>query len=220
MYYCDHCKLTITNEQAVCPLCQGTIKKLRESEETFPFIPTIYQKNHMFFRILIMISVVVSVLSVLLDLVIPGKIWWSLFVLAGILCMWISLAIAIFKRRNILQNLLWQVTALSLLAIGWDLCTGWHQWSVNYVFPIICSLCMLLMAIISRVLSLYAEDYMISMLIALIFGVVQIILLLTGVTSVWFPSLLCISLSICTFAGVILFEGKNMYAELKRRFHL
>jgi hypothetical protein len=174
----------------------------------------------LFFRILILSSVAVGVVSVMLNVMFPTAVWWSLFVVAGIACFWAGTAIAISKRTNIPKNILYQVVLVSALAVLWDNWMHWHAWSVNYVIPVVCIGAMISMAIIAKVTNLRVRDYMIYLIIDGLFGIIPIIFYFTGLLTVQYPSLICVAASIISLVALLIFEGENMRGELKRRLHL
>jgi len=220
MKFCNKCKLSVVGKRNLCPLCQGELKDLNDdNREIFPEIPTMFHKYSLFFRILILSSVTVAIVSVMFNVMFPTEGWWSLFVVAGIGCFWIGTAIAISKRTNIPKNILYQVVLLSALAVLWDNWTHWHAWSVNYVIPIVCIGAMISMAIIAKVTNLHARDYMIYLIIDGLFGIVPIVFYFTGLLTMQYPSLICVAASIISLVSLLLFEGENMRSELKRRLH-
>ena len=221
MKFCSKCKLSVVGQRKYCPLCQGGLQDLDTNDnEIFPEIPTIFHKYNLFFRILILVSVIVTVISGMIEMMVSSEIWWSFFVAAGIGCFWLSMTIAISKRRNIPKNILYQVVDISALAVIWDWCTGWRSWSIDYVIPISCTLAMLSMAIIAKVTNLQVKDYIIYLIIDGLFCIVPIIFIFTGVLNERLPSLICAAASVISLAALIVFEGDNMRGELKRRLHL
>lgn len=221
MKFCSKCKLSVAGQRRYCPLCQGVLQDLDANDnEVFPVIPTIFHKYNLFFRILILLSIIVTVISVIIDMMVFNRIWWSFFVAAGIGCFWLSMAIAISKRRNIPKNILYQVVDISALAVIWDLCTGWRAWSIDYIVPSACTLAMLSMAIIAKVTNLRVKDYIIYLVIDAFFGIIPLIFILTGILDERLPSLICVATSVISLAALILFEGENMHGEFKRRLHL
>lgn len=221
MKFCGKCKVSVAGERKYCPLCQGKLQPLNEKEdEVFPVVPTVFRKYHLVFRLLILLSVAASVISVLINALIPGKIWWSLFVVGGIGCAWLSTAIAISKRKNIPKNILYQFFVLSLLIVLWDVFTGWHAWSIEFVVPIACTLVMICMAIIARVSNLQVKDYIIYLIIDCVFGIVPLIFIFTGLIKQPFPSFICAAASVISLAALFVFQGEDLLTELRRRLHL
>jgi len=218
---CDKCKIHVAGSRSVCPLCQAVLSDEGEpSPNPFPTIPTIYRQHNLFFRWLIFASVVAAVVSVAVNLLLPQSGLWSLFVLAGIGCLWISLAIAIRKRHNIPKNMLYQVVIISGLSALWDWLTGWHGWSIDYVVPIICVCAMAALGILSRVLKWQLSDLLVYFCLDGVFGILPIVFYLTGCLHVPYPSIVCVAVSVISLAAILLFAGENMWHELKRRLHL
>lgn len=221
MKYCNKCKLSVKGQKKYCPLCQNELEHFDGAEDgVFPEIPTMFHQHSLFFRILILASVAVAVASAVVNVVFPTRIWWSFFVIAGIGCFWVSTAIAVSKRRNIPKNILYQVVVISALAVVWDLCTGWRGWSVDYVIPVTCTFAMFSLAIAAKIANLHVRDYMIYLVVDGVFGILPVVLVITGVVHTQLPSLICTGTSILSLTALLLFEGENMRGELRRRLHL
>lgn len=221
MKYCENCKTTVRGRRALCPLCQGPLRDAgADTGETFPSIPTVYSQFGLFFRLLILASVAASVISLAVNIMIPTKVFWAAFVVAGIGCMWLSLAFALHKWRNIPKNMIYQVVILSLLAVVWDRFTGWHGWSLDYVIPILCVTAMVSMSAIAKVMRLHFEDYLIYLLLFALFGIIPLVFFFMGLLRVAYPTLICVAMSIIALTALLVFEGRNIHLELKRRLHL
>lgn len=221
MKYCDKCKVSIVGDRKSCPLCQGPVRKISDDDrEIFPLLATVYHQYHLFFRILIFCSAVVGVVSLLVNLVFfPKSGMWSIFVVLGIACLWFNLAFAVRKRRNLLKSITYQVVTISVTCLLWDLVTGWHGWSIDYVFPILLSVSIVTMTIITNVMKQYIEDQIVYFCISSAFGLIPIILFITGSLQVVVPSAICMALCVIAFVGMLVFQGEELKHELKRRMH-
>ena len=221
MKYCEQCKLTVTGQRSRCPLCQSVLRDEGEPyEEVFPVIPTVYNRFQFFFKLLIFASAVLGIVSVVINLLLPQSGVWSLFVLGGIGCLWVFLFIAVRKRNNIPINILWQVAVAILFCLLWDLFTGWHGWSVDYVVPSICVAAMAALAVTAKVFRLVVGDFLFYLLISVLFGILPVISILLGWVQVLYPSLICVGCSLVSLAAVLIFQGENMKREWRRRMHL
>ncbi len=223
MKYCEKCKVHVTGSWKVCPLCQRPLTDDDSSlgkKDPFPFIPTVYHEFNLFFRILILASISVGIISFAVNFLFPDSGFWSLFVAAGIACAWISLATAVRKRRNIPKTILYQVVLLSVFALLWDLLTGWRGWSLDYVIPILCLGAILVMAVTIKVMRQYISDYLIYFAMEAIFGVIPVLFLLLGILNTSIPCVICVAGSLIALASLWVFSGKNLWEEFKRRLHL
>lgn len=186
----------------------------------YPLIPTVYRQHEMFFKVLTLSTIVGGVVCAAVNLLLPQSGYWSVFVVFGILCFWISLAYAVRKRNNIPKNITVQVLIVSVLSLGWDWLTGWRGWSLDFVIPIACSVALLSLAIITKVMKMPPGDYIAYFIVDIVFGIVPLVFYLTGLVSIVIPSVVCIALSVLSLSALIVFEGKNILQELAKRFHI
>ena len=221
MQYCEACKVYIRGERRHCPLCQGPLSGGGdEREEPFPLLAMPPRPYHLFWRLLLFLSAAAAVICGAINVLLWQGGPWSLYVLAGLGSMWLSLGIALNKRGSPTKGLLWQVAILSSLAALWDLCTGWHGWSLDYVVPTLCVFAMLALALLAKLLHLRVEDYMIYLVIDALFGIVPLLFLLLGWLRVFYPSVICVAVSLLSLCALLLFEGERMRMEVKKRLHL
>lgn len=221
MQYCDKCRVHLRGSQKVCPLCGGIISEDDDrTEEVFPIIPTIYQEFNIFIRLMILISISTVIISFAVNFIFTRESRWSLFVAAAILCMWISLFFIIRKKNNIPKTIIWQVVIVGILSVLWDWFVGWHGWSIDFVIPSICVGAMIVMAVSAKLLKTGIQDLIIYMLVDGIFGILPIVFILFGNLHVLIPSVICVAASAISLSALIIFQGDNMKAELKRRMHI
>lgn len=229
MKYCMKCKVYVGGKNGWCPLCQN---RLAEKEAAgadiypgcvpgriFPKIPDTAGIYSLCIRILLLLSVIAAVISVAVNYFIRSAGWWSLLVVAALVCLWLLAGMTIRKRKNILKNILWQMVMLSVICVIWDAMTKWRGWSVDFVLPILYSSAMIVLFVIQKVLRLKAEDYLVYGLMGGIFGLLPLIFLLTGLISHALPSVLCIAISVLFLAVLFIFQGGQMISELRRRSH-
>ena len=161
------------------------------------------------------------VISMMTDIIISPGVHWSVFVAAGCVTMWLTMAVGYVKRFNLLKNAAWQLLIMSGICVLWDLGTGWRGWSVNIGFPDICLLIQVVMLIISRIRSLSPREYMIYYVMAAVYSMIlPLILLVTGVIHYRTPSVICIGCSFLLLIGLILFKRKEFKEEMHKKFHV
>ena len=162
-------------------------------------------------------AVIAAVVNITLT---PGK-YWALIVSGGILSMWTALAIGFVKRYNLLKNAMWQLILITVGCLIWDLGTGWHKWSIDFVFPGISVIIMISMLMITKLQRLAANEYMIYFVMAAGYGfVIPLVLLLTGVLGVTFPSVICVGFSFLFFMAQVIFRRRELGEELNKKFHI
>lgn len=221
MKTCERCKVNVAGGFTKCPLCQHTlIDDGKDQEDTFPVIETIYNTHSLFFRILIFCLLAASIISIMLDLMIPSKKYWSLLVTVGAACVWLSVATAIRRRGAFHKKLTDMTLLISCFSVLWDYLTGWHRWSIDYVIPVTLICCMLIAAILAWVLKLPSGRFAIYLLFLNMCGLVPAIFLIAGWNNQCIPSFLCVTVSLLMFAALLVFQWSMVKNEIKRRLHL
>lgn len=149
------------------------------------------------------------------------EIPWPLFTAFGIGSMWLALAIGYVKRYNLMKNAMWQLIIVSAGCVLWDVFTGWHGWSIDFVVPIVSMVILLSMFIIAKVQKHTAKEYMIYFVMAGGYGVIlPLILLLTGVLKVRLISFICVVVCFLFVAALVIFKGKEFRDEMHKKFHV
>lgn len=220
MRYCDKCKVHVSGNSTVCPLCQHRLSADGRDAPVFPPVSTMFDKHKLFFKLLMFVSVAACVICVGINLIIPTKIFWAIFVVFGIIGAWIDGIFSYKKLHNIPKTILYQVIILSALSLIWDWFTGWHGWSVDYVIPFLCVAAILTMTALSWLAKLNLDDYTFYIFLYALFGIVPILFLLFNCVRVRYPSVISIGIGILSFAGLAIFKGSYIWAELKSRLHL
>ena len=134
--------------------------------------------------------------------------------------MWINLYFFIRKRKNIIKNITYQLISATILAILWDLFTGWRGWSIDFVLPLPPPARSLLLMVLTPALKIAATDAVLYVGAFIVLSWVAMILWLTGCLHVVFPTLICFGLGLISLAALLIFAGKPIMAEVRRRFHV
>lgn len=173
------------------------------------------------FRFYSFLCLAAIVAFVAADLTFHPSIRWPLFTAAGIGSMWLASGIGFIKRYNLMKNAMWQLIIVSVGCILWDVFTGWHGWSVDFVLPIVCMSILLSMWIITKVQRHTAREYMIYFVMAGGYGaILPLILLLTGVIKLHIISVVCVVVCFLFLAALVMFKGKEFREEMHKKFHV
>ncbi len=108
---------------------------------------------------------------------------------------------------------------LSVLLILWDLLTGWKGWSVNYGVPLVITATMIFLTVITALLHLTSESYMIYFLMTCLAGLVPWILAMVEILPVKVPAAVSGTVSILILAALVIFQRQAVIEELKKKFH-
>lgn len=197
---------------------KGVSVKIREPE--YPKVEDAPYVGKKFFQWVTFLSIVISVLCGMCNVILTPDSGWSLFVIGGLLCMWMIFAVGYYKRRNLLKNALHQFVLITAAGILWDAFTGWRGWSLAYVFPGMNLLTICFLVLLTKIQHLKAKDYMIYYFITALFGMCPIACVLAGWVSVTFPSVICTGVSFLFFAALLIFRRKAFVFELTKKFHI
>lgn len=220
MQYCNHCQVHIRGNKQECPLCRNILPEDdNDQDEIYPEIPPSYER-HLAIRIMVFISIVSIVSSFVIYNIFPSNINWPIYVVFGLLSMWLSLIVVVQKRHNITKNIMWQVTIVSVLSVLWDWKIGWKGWSLDYLIPIVCVSAMFVMYVTAKVMRLSIRDYIMYFLLDGLFGVIPILFILFNWVNVLYPSIISVAASIIFLSAILIFQGENIKIELDKRMHI
>lgn len=222
MKYCNHCHVYMRGEDSRCVLCGNPLAgdgMVNENENIFPQIPPFYERN-LAMRIMVFISFTAVIASFAIRIMFPTGINWPIFVVFGLLSMWLSLTTILRKRQDIPKTIMWQVTIVSLLSVFWDWALGWRGWSLEYVVPIICIAAMCLMYLTARIMKLSTRDYLLYALLDCMFGIIPILFIILDLVSKPYTSIICVAISIIFLAAILIFQGYNIRNEMGKKMHL
>ncbi len=221
MLFCNSCKVHILGERQRCPLCGGALTGEGEPDtQLYPIVPPPRYSRHFLLRLISFVVIAGIAVSTAVNAIVSPGVWWSLFVSAGLICSWLTLAVAVSKRSHILKNIAWQLFLITVLAVLWDLATGWRGWSLDYVLPCSCMASMGSMYILSKILKIPARELVFYLILDSVYGVIPIIFVLTGLLHTAIPSILCIMVSVISIAAILLFEWRDIKEVIIRKFHV
>jgi hypothetical protein len=190
-----------------------------DCEDIFPDIPPAYE-HHLALRILIFISFAAVVASFAIRMIFPTDTNWPVFVIFGLISMWLGLIVVVRKRHNTPKTILWQVAVVSLLSVFWDWQTGWHGWSLDYLIPIVYVTAELVMYISAKIMKLGIRDYLTYALLDGLFGVLPLLFILFRWVKTLYPSILCAAFSVIFLAAIFIFQGDQIKKELNKKMHI
>lgn len=222
MQYCDKCHVTIFGDWDRCPLCQAPLSGTPcPEEDVFPRLRTKRRITRLLMKLMLFTTVAAAIIALAVNFMLPGRAGWAWFVILGLASAWLLLAIALRVRRSIPKTILQLVMIGSVLALLWDWFTGARGWSVSYVLPILWTAAMAALLVLPRVLNLQLSDYMLYLVIDILFGILPALFYQLGwLHASAIPSLVCVATSGVSLAAVLIFQGRGLWAELTRRMHL
>lgn len=219
MRYCNKCKINVAGSRNKCPLCQSNLVGEETSSDKFPKIQKRKSRFDFASRLFVVISAAIIIVCTIINYIIPQSGVWSDFVAGGVVTLWVILIVIKKKYKNVLKCLFYETIVIALLLAVWDFYMGMHGWSMNFAIPCLFSISVITMGIVSKSLKIPPEDHGIYLMSLTSFGIVCSIFLLNNIVKIGLPSMICVCISSFLLIILVVFEGKSMWLEFKRRFH-
>jgi hypothetical protein len=221
MLNCPVCKVNVAGNKARCPLCGGALSGTADPEtEVFPVLSGPRLSVRFYLNALGLFLIAANIICLLINIATFQTAWWSLLVMAGSGCAWVTAAVAVAHRRDLTQSVAWQLTLLSGLSLIWDWRYGFHGWSIDFVLPCAAAAAVITIVLLILLLRLPLRACSSPLIYCALVGLVPGLLVILGKVKTPLPSLICAGLSIVVLCALILFFWNTVKSELHRRFHL
>lgn len=180
------------------------------------------KKDNIALKIMIIISLLVSLLVFIINIITSKEHFWSLIVIMGILYAWITVMYSVYRNVNIGSSITVQFIAISILTLCIDFILGYRGWAINIAIPIIIITANVTMLILTIVVLQRYYKYAINQLIIFILSMIPLLILFLSKQIITNKILVIISSSIALFTFIIslILCGKNIIQELDRRLHM
>ena len=228
MKTCPHCKINIGGNLEKCPLCQNLLTG--EGEEDYcPRIEIKNKKRILTFRIVMFCALAAIIINLALDFLFievdhPS---WSPLVVGGVLVSGWIVEFILRKHYNLLKAMFFSMIAITIMCLftegyitlAWDL--PYLGITAGYIIPILCSANMVANFVLSFIDKHFTDYSLIYMFLNILVGVVPWIALLIFYRDK--PPLtwsICLVINVLAFFGLIVFKGRTVIAEFKKRFHM
>ena len=222
MRRCLYCKVNIAGDLTKCPLCQSKLGGSAE-EPCYPKFEA-QKKRSFFYKMQLLAVWSVLIIGVCLDFMVklrlPGypDLHWSL-----LLAMWlIGFEFGIMRQFRPGTGSAAKVTMMVIITIAMWCVTAYFfgllKITVDLVVPIV------LAATITAnfVLALLDKNgnTMLYLLTGLFMGLVPSIIYFFVSAKMPLAWVICLMVSVSLFAGAVIFRGRAVAEEIRRRFHL
>ena len=221
MKHCDKCNVDINSDLNYCPLCFNEITENTEEKGSKLYSITADKpkeiiKTHTTRKIFAIISIAVALTCGLINYMTHTP-FWSGLVMLGIIYLWILVRHTIMSSRSPFEKVVLQVLGVLAILILSNHVSG-GGWFMDYVLP---SLLIFVIAVLNMILfvskkrRVYESSFLIIQLLIIIASVIFMCIC-------DFNLLHLITLCITGLAvvGLVIMDGKNIFKELSKKFHL
>jgi magnesium-transporting ATPase (P-type) len=225
MKTCPDCQLTVESGEDRCVLCGAVLEDDHQSlfRKNFPtdIVPIRKRKKiNLFANIALFSSVTIIALCVLINVLTWQGVAWSIIVAGGLAVAWALIGLPIIGESNLNNMLITQMICLQLFLILIDLIFDYSGWSINYAYPFIYILVGLAVAIFVIIYRVNWRDYLMTLFVIAVLGVIPVLFLLFGWVTVPWPSYLAILFAVLCTLALLTFSSQKFGWELKKRFRI
>lgn len=219
--YCNHCKVEILDDTAVCPFCKTILRQIEQAgENTYPDILEKAKKRTKILLMVLFFAGLAESILVFINVMTyqKHKTVWSVLLGGIILFAFLMFWSAFEERAGHIKKIYRQFGLSFLFLIFMDVMTGYAGWAFSYGVPFLVDAFLALLVVCMCVNHKNWQNYLLLLLFLTLLSGVWFVLLLFGV----FDQIVLISLTFLAavffFIGLLLFGGKKATAELKRKF--
>lgn len=220
MNRCHECEI-ITDEQT-CPLCHKVLSEIEQAKDkrAYPvYDQQEYKTRAWISRLAIIGGVLATLICFVVNLLVMPHFLWVFYVAVAIFYLLVSLNHTILSASHLGGKIIAQVISLTVLLLVIDGMSGSLHWAVNYVVPFVIIAGIMLISIIMLKVRMNWTGYISFLLMMIGFGFLPLILYLSGVADVLWPSVSAGSLGVATFIAMLLVANQSVMTQLGRRFH-
>ena len=115
---------------------------------------------------------------------------------------------------------MWQLLIITILCVLWDHFTGWHGWSIDFVFPFGALAVLGSIPVIAKINHLEREEYLYYLIQSAVVGCIPAIFTAIGLITYTWPSVLSTGISFLTLAGLFIFQKKDTLREFRKKLRI
>lgn len=178
------------------------------------------EKGKIIKKILLLVSVIISIILVLINFCIDSTNKWSLLCIVGIIYVWFTTLYSLKRNVNIASHVMIQMICITALTLAIDYILGYEGWSITLAIPIIImigNVTLLILTIVSR--KKYIK-YAIYQIIIFILSMIPLILMKYSIQNYNLPTIISSSIAGATLCLTLILCGRDLYKDIIRRFHI
>ena len=216
MKECKKCEISVGNGAKKCPLCGSPLTGSDEGETRFFPIAPKERNRYIFFKAELLLFWGVFLAIILITLVVDPR---NFFGKNFLILIWLIIGevtfISVFRSHGYIPGIIFRCSIAGMLALGFS--SLWYP----EVIPIIPSPLIPLL-ILNFIAALGGRDTNVVMcftanLGAIVFSFVVVVLILKDIHIIIWQ--VCFMIGFFTLVGILIFRGRTLFQELKKRLH-
>lgn len=222
MNRCIKCKVSVENDELICPLCHSVLEKgdVPSKEPMYPNIEFDLKGYHIAIRIFVFSAIFLELVLLFINYIKTPDLWWSVICGGGIVFAFITLKSTLSNNTGHIMKLFIQAVSAIGLTILIDYIVGYTGWSVDYAIPTTIFVMDSLIVILMIVNRNSWQNYLLLQIFMNILGLLMVVLYMFGVVKHPLLNFIALICSVVIFIATITIGEKTAENELKRRFHI
>ncbi|HHU43955.1 MAG: DUF6320 domain-containing protein [Bacillota bacterium] len=225
---CEKCNVEIVCKTRVCPLCHerlykdlSAINQIKKMERAFPQRPCNRPYATSYFnKVYLVMAINILLISIVANIIITPDVYWSLIVAGLLLYFYFFIRYTILRYSHFNSKVVGQAAFLYAIFILIQQVLDMNLWIYEFALPAIILVSTIAIAIYLLVNIGTAKNYLFSLFILAVLGILPIfIVLFTDAYYIW-PSIVAAITSASILLTTIIAGRKTLLAEFKRKFHL
>lgn len=220
MRKCTQCNIIVRDDSQFCPLCRCVIDHDTAAVDTYPDVRLYVRRLKRLSNVCFFILLVVSAVLLYLNYTFYHGMLWSLIPVGAMCYLYLLLRYAILSRHGYRSKIMVISLTTILLVVLIDYVTGYHGWSVNFVFPSGIMTVDLIIVILMLLNKRNWQSYIIFQLGMILLSIVPLLLWHFDIITAPLLSLIAVAVSVFLFLGTLIIGDRRARVELWRRFHI
>lgn len=220
MTKCNQCGVLIRDNSPVCPLCHCVVAEDAHAKDVYPDIRFYVRRLKRLCNVWLFILLMCSAVLLFLNYSFYHGLLWSLIPVGGMCYCYLMLRYVMLGRQGHRSKLMVVSLFTVLLVILIDWVTGFHRWSLNYVFPgcmlVVDGLIVLMMLLNKR----NWQSYITLQLGMICLSLASLLLWRFHIITVPLLCSIALAASLFLFLGTLIIGDRPARTELRRRFHI
>ncbi len=222
MKRCTNCNVNVYGHHTQCPLCNKDLGITKESSKQYVHYEYEQVRVKLLQRKLVRIFLVIApLLLVAINLLTYQKVpyLWSMVLIFGSLYSGLFMGNTLNPSRPLGGRIILNYIFLFVWLFVIEMSLGFQGWSVDYILPLSS-----VVASIVCVVDLFTHQHLydelvVYILIMILIDLIPVVILAFRKTSVLWPSLVALGVSLVMILIMYLFNRNKLKQEIKKRIH-
>ncbi len=219
MQYCPKCRIRIRGDKTECPLCGGRVSGEPEPGG-FPVLTKRGISHMSVFKVATFCLVTFIIIMWALELLNGFDLTWVPFAILGALIAWGDVMVGLYYRNNLIKTVTVETYLAMAVCLLIDLLTGWHGWSVAFVFPFAFLMLVFVIIAVGRVAGLRLEEYIIYIFVTMLLSMLQIIPVMTRTNPFILPAVMSMAILLIEACAAVIFRFRDLRSAVEKLFNL